>query len=61
MWRVVCEIVLGFISLFAFWQWGKSNEKRKQAEKVAKEKIEDAEISTKPYVDKPFSKLRNKK
>lgn len=47
--------------LFLAKQWGSSKTKKEQAEKTAEERNEDAKISSKPFVNKPFSRMRRKK
>jgi hypothetical protein len=60
MWRICFELLGGVLCFFAFWQWSKARAEKKFAVKKAKEKTEDAKISTKPYVDNPFGRMRDK-
>lgn len=61
MWRICVEIVTGFLCLFAFWKWSETRTEKKYAEKEAKENKEDVEISVKPFVNRPLSRMRFKK
>lgn len=63
VWVVSLAIVAVLIvaALFGFKKWGASDEKRERAENEVEEMEEDAEIASKPYVDKPFSGMRGKK
>ena len=54
------EILTGFVCLFVTWQWSKARAEKKHVEKIAEEKKEDADITTKPYVDNPFGRMRDK-
>ena len=54
---IVVIILFGIVSL----QLGVAKTKKNLAEKQAKESKEDADISSKPYISNPFSKMRNKK
>jgi len=47
--------------VFIAMQLGKSKIKKDQAEKNAKESEENAKISSEPYIDNPFSRMRGKK
>jgi len=49
-----------FAPLYLSFKVGTEKTKRKHAEEIAKEKTDDAEIASKQYVDRPFSKLRNR-
>jgi len=46
--------------LIGYKRWGAATEKKKQAEKIAEDMKDDAEISRKPFVDSPFSRMRGK-
>jgi len=48
-------------ALYGYKRWGASGEKKKAAEKEAKELKDDAKIASKPYIDKPFGRMRGKK
>jgi len=62
MWLLMLIAVLILVSaLYGYKRWGASNEKAKQAKRVARDRKKDAVISGKPYVDKPFGRMRSKK
>ena len=63
IWFIVTMIVaLGlWAALHGYKKWGASNERRKQAERRAKDRKNDAVISGGPFVYKPFGRMRRKK
>jgi len=63
IWFIITMIVaLGlWAALHGYKKWGASNERRKQAERRAEDRREDAEIASKPFVDSPFGRMRRKK
>jgi len=63
IWFIITMIVaLGlWAALHGYKKWGASNERRKQAERRAGDRREDAEIASKPFVDSPFGRMRRKK
>ena len=48
-------------SLFSAKKWGEAVADKEIAEKVAEDVKEDAKISSKPFIDNPFSRMRRKK
>lgn len=55
------KVFLFIASLFSAKQWGKSKAQKEVAEQIAEERNEDAEISSKPFVSRPFGRMRRKK
>jgi len=53
---VSCIVVLVLVSK----RWGRATTEAKANKKKVKEMKDDQEISSKPYVDKPFSRMRRK-
>jgi hypothetical protein len=49
-----------FALVFTGKQLGKASAKKEQAEAKVEEMKDDAEISSKPFVDNPFSRMRGK-
>jgi hypothetical protein len=49
-----------FALVFTGKQLGKASTKKEQAEAKVEEMRDDAEISSKPFVDSPFSRMRGK-
>ena len=58
---IAIGIVVVLLLAFVAWRLGKATTKKDQAVKQAKESKEDADISSKPYIDSPFSRMRGKK
>lgn len=52
---IICLIIAG--ALFGFKKWGEANEKKKQAERAAKEMARDAEIASRPNVPDPLDRM----
>lgn len=61
MYRILAEILTGIVCLFAFWKWSETRAEKKFEKKRADENEKDAEISVQPFVDRPLSRMRNKK
>ena len=58
---ILIVMVIFVAALSGYKKWGASDEKRKQAKREAKDLEKDIEIACKPYVDRPFSRMRRKK
>ena len=65
MWKAIVEFLIKIISilspLYLSKKWGEAKKEKELAEKNAKEAQNDAEISSKPYVDDPLGRMRRKK
>jgi hypothetical protein len=57
---IMCAVIV-VSALYGYKKWGASDEKKKQAKRIVKDMEKDAEIASKPYTDKPFSRMRRKK
>ena len=58
---IAIGIVVVLLLAFVAWRLGKATTEKNQAKKDAKESKEDADISSKPYISHPFSRMRGKK
>ena len=42
-------------------RFGKYKEQKKQSDQIAKDRGRDADINSKPFISRPFSRMRSKK
>lgn len=47
-------------SLYGYKKWGASQERQKQAERIAKDRSKDAEIASEPFIARPLDRMRRK-
>lgn len=57
---IVVVLVLIAVSLYGWQRWGVSDTQRQQAESIAKERSDDADIASHPFVGGPFGRMRRK-
>ena len=60
MWWAIVAIAVAVIVLAGFFYWGQDRQKKTTAEQIAKERDEDAEIASRPFVDDPTDSMRFK-
>ena len=58
---IILRIFAFVATLFTAKQLGKAEAKKENAEKIAKERDEDAKIGSGAFVDNPLSRMRRKK
>lgn len=60
MWISIAIIILAILSGYALYTYGKVKNAKDIAEEESKARAKNAEIASKPFVDRPLGRMRRK-